>query len=189
MRTNSLALIFSALLAASTVVAHADTYTFTISTGSTATTPATTFGVSGSLTGTPDPMVPGAIVLSDISGSGQGYEFTGVVPLGANTNFTYDNLLFTNPSAIHVDQEGVLLYLNSMAGTSLGHVYYTSGYHVDVIDPNDPSDITPFSIDTFVINAPVTAIPEPSTYVLLATGLAGLLMSIGTLRRRSSFMI
>lgn len=185
MRTNSLAWIFSALLAASTVAAHADSYTFTISTGSTATTPGATFVVNGTLTGTPDPSLPGALELTSITGSGQGYQFTGVVPLNMFTSITYDNLLFTDPNAIHVDQEGVLLYLTSPAGTSLARVYSTGGYHVDVVDPNDPGDITPFSIDTFELT-PVAVVPEPSTFVLLGTGLAGFLLGFRALRRRSS---
>ena len=173
------ALALSVILAASSLAAHADTYNFTISTGSTSTTPGTTFTVTGTLTGTPDLSIPGAIDLSDVTGSGQGYTFTGIVPLGADASITYNNLLYTEPNAIHVDSEGDLLYLSSAAGTSLAHVYDNNGYHVDVFDPNDPGDITPFRIDTFTLTP--AAVPEPSAWILLGTGILGL---TGVARRR-----
>jgi hypothetical protein len=172
MRIRSSALVFSALLAASSFAAHADTYTFGISTGSTSTTPGSSFTVNGTLTGTPYSTSPAAITLTDITGSGQGYTFTGVVPLGTESGLSYDNLLFTDPSATHVDSKGALLYLSSVAGTSLAHVYDNNGYHVDVFDPHDPADLTPFAIDTFVITP--TAVPEPSTWMLLGTGVLAL---------------
>ena len=51
MRIRILYLAASAFLAVSALAARADSYTFTISTGSTSTTPGTTFVVSGTLTG------------------------------------------------------------------------------------------------------------------------------------------
>jgi hypothetical protein len=161
----------SALLTASTLAAHADSYTFTISTGPTSTTPGTTFVVSGSLTGTlnlSNPSNP-AIDLTSITGAGQGYAFTGVVPLGANPSIAYDNLIFTNPSAAHVDALGDLITLTSPIGTSLAHVYNNGTYHVDVFDPNDPVDITPFAIDSFSLTP--SAVPEPSSWLLLGIGI------------------
>jgi hypothetical protein len=166
-----LCLAASALLAASTLAGHADSYTFTISTGSTSTTPGTTFVVSGTLTGTADFSNPSnpAIDLTSITGSGQGYTFTGVVPLGANTSIAYDNLVFTDPGATHVDALGDLLTLSSPIGTSLAHVYNNGTYHVDIFDPNDPVDITPFAIESFILTP--SAVPEPSSWLLLATGI------------------
>ena len=171
----------SAILAATlTVVAHADTYSFTISTGSTGTTPGTTFSATGTLTGTPDPTNPSALELTGVTGGAQGYQFGSIVPLGSNSSFTYDNLLFTDPNALHVDTEGILLNLISPIGTSLAHIYETGGqYEVDVLDPRDPSDITPFSIDTFTLTP--SAVPEPSTLALLGTGVLG---AFGAIRRR-----
>src|SRR5207248_1864609 len=171
-RTLCLAAV-SAFLAASALTARADSYTFTISTGSTATTPGTTFVVSGTLNGTvnfSNPSNP-AIDLTSITGTSQGYNFTGIVPVGANSNFAYDNLVFTNPNATHVDALGDLLTLSSPIGTSLAHVYNDGTYHVDVFDPNDPGDITPFAIDSFVLTPTPTAIPEPSSWLLFGTGL------------------
>jgi hypothetical protein len=173
MRIRVLCLAASALLTASALTARADSYTFTISTGSTSTTPGTTFIVNGTLTGTlnlTNPSNP-AIDLTSITGAGQGYTFTGVVPLGANSTIAYDNLIFTDPSAIHVDALGDLITLTSPIGTSLAHVYNNGAYHVDVFDPNDPVDITPFAIDTLTLTPTPSAVPEPSTWPLLATGI------------------
>ena len=71
MRIRTLCLAASAFLAASTLAARADSYTFTISTGSTSTTPGTTFTVSGTLNGTlnlSNPSNP-AIDLTSITGA------------------------------------------------------------------------------------------------------------------------
>jgi PEP-CTERM motif len=171
-----------ATLAASTLIARADSFTFFITTGSTSTTPGSSFVVNGTLTGTPSATVPNAFDVTGITGSGQGYTFTGVVPLGAEPTITYNNLLYpNNPNAL-VDSAGILLDLTSPIGVSLAHVYDNNGYHVDVFDPNDPGDITPFVIQSFVITPVATsATPEPSTFLLIGTGAIGI---FGGLRRR-----
>jgi hypothetical protein len=173
MRIRTLCLAASAVLAASTLAAHADSYTFTISTGPTSSTPGTTFVVTGTLNGTlnlSNPSNP-AIDLTSITGAGQGYNFTGIVPVGANSSIAYDNLVFTDPTATHVDALGDLLTLSSPIGTSLAHVYNNGSYHVDVFDPNDPVDITPFAIDSFILTPTPSAVPEPTSWLLLATGI------------------
>jgi hypothetical protein len=182
MRTRILCLTASAFLAASALAGRADSYTFTISTAPTSTTPGTAFVVSGTLTGTPVPSNPGnpAIELTSITGASQGYNFTGVVPLGANTSFAYDNLVFTDPNAIHVDAQGDLLTLSSPIGTSLAHVYNNGTYHVDVFDPNDPVDVTPFTIDSFILTPTPTAVPEPSSFLLLGIGIFAFALAAAT---------
>jgi hypothetical protein len=183
MRIRILCLAASALMVVPTLTAHADSYTFTISTGSTSTTPGTTFVVSGTLTGTLDLSHPAnpAIDLTSITGAGQGYAFTGVVPLGADPGIAYDNLVFTDPTATHVDALGDLVTLTSPIGTSLAHVYNDGAYHVDVFDPNDPGDITPFAIDTFSLTP--SGVPEPSSWLLLGTGI--LAFAIASTRKLS----
>ena len=177
----SLAFVLSAALV-TTAAAHADTYTFTISTGvSTGQSPAAVFTASGTLTGDP---ISGAsspsLLLSSVTGSAQGYSFASVAPVGSVSGFSYDNVLFTDPSAQHVDAQGILLYLNSPIGLSLAHVFEgANGYEVDVVDPHDPGDLTPFAIDQFTLTP--SAVPEPSTFALLGTGALGLM---GAVRRR-----
>lgn len=179
MRHLPLAFAVLATLAAPVAV-RADSYSFTISTSpSSMGSPATTFIARGILTGTQTSVTPPTLALTGVTGFAQGYTFTGVVPLGTATSFTYDNLLFTDPNVAHVDASGVLLYLNSSIGTSVAHVYNSAGYHVDVFDLKEPGDITPFAITTFTINP--SGVPEPSTLALLGTGALGLL---GAARRK-----
>jgi hypothetical protein len=66
---------------------------------------------------------------------------------------------------------GDLITLTSPIGTNLAHVYNNGAYHVDVFDPNDPVDITPFAIDTFSLTTTPSAVPEPSAWLLLGTGI------------------
>ena len=163
------------------LIASADTYTFNISTGTSSSgVNPTSFTAAGSLTGSTVATVPPTLLLTDVTGSAQGYAFTGVAPLSTAASFNFDNLLFTDAAARHVDTAGVLLYLNSPVGTSLAHVYDTAtGYKVDVFDPRDPADVTPFSIQTFDLNP--STVPEPGTFALMGTGVLGVL---GAARRR-----
>ena len=183
MRHLPLALAVLATVAAP-VAAHADTYSFTISTSqSSQMSPATSFIATGTLTGNPLPSSPPSLDLTGVTGAAQNYTFTGVVPLGVATGFNYDNLLFTDQTARHVDGNGVLLYLtygSYATGSTLAHVYDSStGYHVDIFDLAEPVDITPFAIDRFDLNP--SAVPEPSTLALLGTGALGI---FGVMRRR-----
>ncbi len=161
--------------------ALADTYSFNISTGASSggASPAT-FSASGTLSGAINTVTPPTLLLTDVTGFAQGYAFTGIAPLSTSAGFGFDNLLFTDPGARHVDSSGVLLFLNSPMGTSLAHVYDSAGgYQVDVFDPRDPGDITPFSIQNFDLNP--SSVPEPGTLALMGTGALGL---FGVVRRK-----
>ncbi|HTD97191.1 MAG TPA: PEP-CTERM sorting domain-containing protein [Edaphobacter sp.] len=186
MLKTPLSLVLFATLAAAPAALHADTYSFSISTAAANNDPASSFVATGTLTGPVDPFNSTAFDITSITGSANGYDFLGVVAPGTTNSqttamsngFTFDNVLFTTPGAPHTDEFGFLLNLNSPIGTSLAHVYYTGvtaanpgGYEVDVVDPTEPGAVTPFSIDSFTITP--SAVPEPSAFLLLGTGLLG----------------
>jgi hypothetical protein len=191
MSKTTLSLAFLAFLAAAPAL-HADTYNYIINAGAANGDPSQTLNVSGTFTGPTDPYNSAATDVNAITGSASTYNFVGVVDPGTTntqTTATYNGLTFDNViypgSGSHADANGLLLYLDSPAGTSLAHVYYntTSGYQVDVYDPNEPGATTPFGIDanSFAVSRfslvrasapPPSPVPEPSTWMLLGTGFA-----------------
>jgi hypothetical protein len=168
MRTKIGLLMLSSTLAASNITGHADTYNFIVIAAATPTTQGATFNI-GTLTGKPDPHIPSAIDLTSVTGSGQEYGFAGFVLLGTDHTNAYNDLLYTRPTAKHVDAEEDLLYLDS---PTLAHLYDNDGYQVKVFDPHDSVNITPFTIGFFGLT-PI-AIPEPSSLMLLGIGILSL---------------
>jgi hypothetical protein len=195
MSKTSLSFAIFAALVAGPIVLHADTYSYIINAAAANGDPSYNFTASGTMTGPVDPYNSAGVDVTAITGSANGYNFQGVVDPGATDSqtirteygYSFDNVLYPASDTPHTDTAGFLLYLDGPLGTSLAHVYYTGvtsenpgGYQVDVVDPNEPGASTPFGVATpfsvrrFSIaraSAP-SAVPEPSTFWLLATGMA-----------------
>ena len=197
MSKTYLSLALLALLAAAPAALHADSYSYIINAGPSDGSSSYNVNASGTFNGPVDPYNSAAVDVTSITGSVNGYDFLGVVNPGATntqTTSTYSGITFDNviypSSGPRTDANGLLLYLDSPAGTSLAHVYYTGvtsdnpgGYEADVYDPNDPGASTPFGLASplavrrfslvRIATPPTTsAVPEPSTWALLGTGLA-----------------
>ena len=105
-----------------------------------------------------------------ISGTRNGQTILGLVPLGEDGNFLYDNQ-FTI-SGDHFTESGMLY---DVGGGDAGHfnVYFFEGQHFDLQVVDGQAIEVPISFS-------VSAVPEAATYVYLALGLVG----IGALTRR-----
>lgn len=164
--------------------AYADTFSFNI-TGN-------LVSGSGTLTAVPDPSIPGAYDISSMSGSltysGITETITGLLPCAAyNPNnpcsstgpdsLFYDDLLY--PAGVppldilQLDYRGIGFALSS--GVEAG--IYASSSHLEIINFNtEPGQATPI-----FVQFSVSPTPEPSSFLLLGSGLLGLATSV---RRR-----
>ena len=198
--------VLALALAASPLLLRADTYNFNITAGPQSSTlpggkvdPSQLLTIAGTLSGPADPTLAGGFDITSITGGASGdqfaYSFAGVVAPGTTNSqtpgsfagYTFDNVLHTGGGLL-TSTDGFLVYLDSSLGQSLAHVFATSSpsnngfpYEVTVSDPGDPSVATPFAITSFTVSP--SAVPEPSTLALLATGALG---GVGALRRRLS---
>lgn len=123
---------------------------------------------SGTLTTAGAALVPEDIL--SISGTRNGQTILGLVPLGEDSNFLYDNK-FVNDGAYF--SEAGLLFDVGGGDTDHFNVYFFEGQHFDLQVVDGQGIEIPISFS-------VTAVPEAATYVYMALGLAGL----GALSRR-----
>lgn len=119
---------------------------------------------SGILSGTP--VVPGEYALTGVTGTYNGAPIVGLLPVGADGNYAYDNMFFT--SSPYASNTG-----------SSGFVFSVTGQpDVNFWFDQNVTDYSTVNVGGF-INTPVTAsfvsaTPEPETLVMFGSGILGL---------------
>lgn len=164
-RVSTLVLAGAALVAAG--VAHADT-TWNWSYTGDGVTASGTFTTAGTALAAED-------ILS-FSGTRNGATIVGLVPLGIDDLYAYDNQ-FTSV-APHFSEPGVLYDLGGSSLSAHVNVYWDSNDGL-IHELQVNADETDFN-DTIVSFSVTAAVPEPATYATLALGL----VAVGAVARR-----
>jgi hypothetical protein len=112
--------------------------------------------------------------ITGISGTFNGGAITGMVPLDTDDAFFYDNL-FRFAASPHFTESGIVFDTTSLGHVNVGFSGETGYYELHLAPPGseDPyieNDNLAFTVTPLG----VTPVPEPSTFVLMATGLLGL---------------
>jgi hypothetical protein len=178
MKPSRLARLFAlpAILAFTSLAAHADTFDWTLTGPPTADGGFSLIG-TGTLTATA-PTSGDAWHITAITGTAGGDSITGLI------SYEYsDNLLF--PTSTLLDDNGLSFSLSD--GTDVNvYSFYDPGSTGIVPGNNNYGELVSsgaYGVGIFAISAPlsVAATPEPSTFVMLGTGLLG---AAGALRRK-----
>jgi PEP-CTERM motif len=180
---KSPSIVFAAIMLTSGV-AHADDFTFSF------TGPGPDGGVSGTVTGIIYGLTNNtASAATEVVITSFPADLVSIYPAGPIDATTWDQQFansFTEIDGQITDAD--FIAENTYEGLGYGSQLYingsSSGYNFLNIDGEDESYVwadSGLSNVTFTPYTPVSATPEPSSLVLLATGLAG---AAGTLRRR-----
>jgi hypothetical protein len=175
---NTLALSAAAIALLMTSVASAAVFAFSYDIPATPSTP-TAVMASGTLTADPTG-TPGEFLVTAISGTRNGEMIIpgGLIPPGGFAS--NNNLIFT--TAPHLTGNGLSYTVACTGDDGSGDVNVFFATHSGV-----PFGYTEFSNDVgFTSTFTLTAIPEPSTWVLMVLGFAGLgYVGYGSSRRAS----
>ncbi|MGB8769042.1 MAG: PEP-CTERM sorting domain-containing protein [Candidatus Korobacteraceae bacterium] len=118
----------------------------------------------------------GTWTITGITGTYDGITIAGLVPLGADPSYIYNNLLYYPSDPLFVDNGGILF---NVPGVGDVNFYY---------DPSSGYVNTTGSLDSGFVTTPVTVdfsapTPEPATLALVGTGILG---TLAVVRRRTS---
>lgn len=141
-----------------TVCSQADAINFTYS-GDGVTASGTLFGTTNG---------NGTWAVTGIAGTYNGTAIGGIVPLGADPSYIYNNLLYYPADPLFVDNGGILFNVPGVGDVNL---YYdpSFGYGNITGDLGSGFVTTPVAVD-FSASA-----PEPGTLALVGTGILGML--------------
>ena len=120
--------------------------------------------VNGTLFGTNNGN--GTWTITDITGTYNGIGIAGLVPLGTDPNYIYNNLFYYPAGASYVDDSGILFNVPGLGDVNL---YFdpTSGYL------NSTGDVSSGFVTTAVTADFSAPAPEPGTLALLGTAILG----------------
>jgi hypothetical protein len=116
--------------------------------------------------------------LLSITGTRNGTAITGLVPLGSDPNYIYDNQF--NNSSPYLTEGGWLYNIGGSGPDSNINIYFDS---TDFQYHDLRLDALGASITDTIVTMTVTAVPEAATYGYMALGLAGMGL---VLRRRKA---
>ena len=115
--------------------------------------------------------------ITGITGTYNGIAIAGIVPLGADSSYLYNNLLYYPADPLFVDNDGILFNVPGVGDVNL---YYDPGFGYGNITGSLDSGFV-----TTAVTLDCSPAPEPATLGLLGIGI---LATLAVVRRRTSHL-